>query len=439
MGALRPRPGLSWPHREAEGWPEPPILPPVLRLPLRHSLLDESEPLVRPGQRVRAGQPLSRPRGVGAAPVCAPLAGRVGRVDILPVLPPSWRDGAPLGPRPVPCVELVELEEGDPDPPGEWSRMERAVLREALAVWGLDDAQGLPLALALDLLPGEGRLLVLGLGAPQALLDALLEREGERLAMAVAALCRAHPFRDACLVGPPGHGEALRRLESLLGQALPARSLVPRLGHPWDQPRLAARAAGLPLPSPRRPLAAQGLLVLRLDQLHRVGRVLVEGGTPPLLVQVDRLKDGAGLPRPLETRILQVWPGSLLADLPELAPEEGGWLVDGLPLEGSPWLEDDLPLLPGHQLLSRLPRHGGPRGEEACIHCGQCLDICPVMLAPIRLVRLAGENRLAEAAALSLEHCVHCGLCSWTCPSGVELEDGLRRARHRLGRSRFGA
>ena len=88
MGALRPRPGLSWPHREAEGWPEPPILPPLLRLPLRHSLLDESEPLVRPGQRVRAGQPLSRPRGVGAAPVCAPLAGRVGRVDNLPVLPP---------------------------------------------------------------------------------------------------------------------------------------------------------------------------------------------------------------------------------------------------------------------------------------------------------------------------------------------------------------
>jgi electron transport complex protein RnfC len=439
MGALRPRPGLNWPHREAEGWPEPPSLPPLLRLPLRHSLLDESDSLVRPGQRVRAGQILSRPRGVAAVPLRAPLSGVVRRVDILPVLAPSWRDGAPPGPRPVPCVELEALEEGPPDPPGDWSRLERVTLREALATWGLDDAQGLPLGLALDLLPGEGRLLLLGTASAQALQDALLERESELLAQAVAALCRAHPFRDASLVGPPGHGSAHRRLESLLGQVLPSRVLIPRLGHPWDQPRLAARAAGLPLPSPRRPLASQGLLALRLDQLHRLGQVLALGGTPPLVLQVDHLKDSAGLPRPLESRLLQVWPGTRLADLPGLGLEEGSWLLDGLPLEGSPWLEDDLPLLPGHVLLSRLPRLEGKRGEEACIHCGQCLDICPVQVAPIRLVRLAGESRLAEAAALGLEHCVHCGLCSWTCPSGVELEDGLRRARHQLGRGRHGA
>jgi len=439
MGALRPRPGLSWPHREAEAWPAPPVLPPLLRLPLRHSLLDESEPLVRPGQRVRAGQPLSRPRGVAAAPVLAPLAGRVGRVDILPALPPSWRDGASLGPRPVPCVELVDLEVTGPDPPGEWSRLERGVLRDVLSAWGLDDAQGLPLGLSLDLQPGEGRLLLLGIGAPQALLDALMEREGARLATAVAALCRAHPFRDAHLAGPPGHGDALRRLESLLGQVLPTSTQVPRLAHPWDQPRLAARAAGLPLPSPRRPLAAQGLLALRLDQLFQLALSLERGAPPPLLLQVDRLDTAAGLPRPRESRLAQVWPGTRLADLPGLAAEEGFWRVDGLPLEGSPWLEDDLPLLPGHVLLSFLPRQDSGRGEETCIHCGQCLDICPVQLAPIRLVRLAGEGRLPEAAALGLEHCVHCGLCSWTCPSGVELEDGLRRARHHLGRARHGA
>jgi NAD-dependent dihydropyrimidine dehydrogenase PreA subunit len=247
-------------------------------------------------------------------------------------------------------------------------------------------------------------------------------------------------FREALLVVPPGHEEATRRLEALLGQILPVRHTVLRQGHPWDQPRLAALAAGQPLPSPRVPLASQGLLALTLDQLDALqARFSMGLPLPPLACQVDDLQELHGLPRPRSVRILRAWPGTPLEELDPSPVSQDQWLLAGSALEGSPLLDPGHPLLPGFTLLSRLPQGPAPASEEACIHCGQCLDICPVRLAPIRLVRLAEEGRLDEARRLGIEHCVPCGLCSWICPSHIELEDGLRLARQHLRRARHGA
>ncbi|MFA7332566.1 MAG: 4Fe-4S dicluster domain-containing protein [Candidatus Delongbacteria bacterium] len=436
---LRPRRGLALPHRELEAWPALPAPPSRLLLPLRHSRLDQSEPVVRPGQRVAAGEPLSLPLGLAARVVCSPLAGRVRRVDVLSVVHPPLRDGSPRGALPVPCVELDELSAPSLEERTDWQQLERPALLERLRPWGLTGAEGLPLDLELELLSGEARLLVLGVAPAQALQDALLEQVPAALARAVTALCRLHGFRELLLACPPVHSEARRRWLALLEPILPARCVVLRQGHPWDQPRLAALALGRPLPSPRRPLAAQGLLALTLDQLAALELRLSTGlPLPPLVCQLDDLPEPHGLPQPRSCRVLRAWPGTPLSELDPALPQPGEWLVAGLPLEGSPLLEGGTPLLPGHTLLSRLPRLKSPEAEEACIHCGQCLDICPMRLAPIRLVRLAGEERLEEARGLGLEHCVHCGLCSWICPSRVELEDGLRRARQRLREARHG-
>lgn len=430
---------MPLPHSEIESWPEPPVLPSRLLVPLRHSRLDMSEPAVDVGQRVRAGDPLSRPLGLAAREIQAPLDGRVGRVAVLPVVQATRRDGSPDGPQPVPCVELVDLALPAPREETEWRHWDRPRLLSALRPWGLASCAGLPLDLELELLPAEARLLILGVAPAQALQDCLLEQAAERLAAALTVLCRVRSFREALLVAPPGHQPALRRLTALLEQVLPLRTHILRQGHPWDQPRLAALAAGCPLPSPSAPLASQGLLALSLDQLATLESRLTQGlALPPLLCQLDELRLVHGLPQPVSSRLIQVWPGTCLEEADPRLARDGEWRVAGSPLEGSPWLEQGLPILPGCSLFSLLPRTRRREAEEACIHCGQCLDICPMRLAPIRLVRLVEQERLDEARQLGLEQCVHCGLCSWICPSRIELEDGLRQGRQQLRRIRHG-
>ena len=75
----------------------------------------------------------------------------------------------------------------------------------------------------------------------------------------------------------------------------------------------------------------------------------------------------------------------------------------------------------------------------ACIHCGRCLEACPVFLNPQHLGKLAQLGRYEEAAENHLMDCMVCGSCSFVCPANIPLSQmfalakgGLRRRQARL-------
>jgi electron transport complex protein RnfC len=366
----------------------------------------------------------------------------VARVSTRLLSLPAARGGAPAGPLPLPCVELDELEPRGAGQTRAWRQLEPEALLALLRPWGLPGEGGLPLDLELELLPASSRLLLLAASPALPLLDHLLESAPAAAAAAVAALCRLHAFREAVLLRGPAGREGAGRLAALLEKILPVRVVALEQGHPWDHPRLAARAAGCPLPDPARPLAAQGLLALGLDRLWDLeARLAGEWPLAPFWLLVQRLEPRRGLPAASWQRLCQVWPGTPLGELLSalgLDPAEELALA-GSPLEASPLLDPESPLLPGLRQLSLLPVGDLPAGgAEACISCGQCLDICPVRLAPLRLARLVEERRLPEARELGLPHCLDCGLCTWICPSRVELGHHLRRGRLELEEARLG-
>ena len=68
-----------------------------------------------------------------------------------------------------------------------------------------------------------------------------------------------------------------------------------------------------------------------------------------------------------------------------------------------------------------------------CIHCGRCVDACPMSLNPSQLGLLAKNeqfNKMAEQ--FHLKECFECGACSFVCPSHIPLVQYFRVAKNAL-------
>ena len=67
-----------------------------------------------------------------------------------------------------------------------------------------------------------------------------------------------------------------------------------------------------------------------------------------------------------------------------------------------------------------------------CIRCGQCVDVCPVALSPLQLLRDIEAERLSLARAHGLRDCTECGRCDPVCPSRIPLLKLFRTSKHAL-------
>ena len=172
------------------------------------------------------------------------------------------------------------------------------------------------------------------------------------------------------------------------------------------------------VPSGKLP-ASVGVIVQNVGSAATLAEVF-ETGLP--LVERIVTVSGRGLQRPAN---LIVPVGTKLRDLLAFC---GGMTADaaevlfGGPMMGQAQRDLDVPLLKGTTGVVVLT-HDDVRdmSQSPCIHCGRCLEACPMFLNPSLLGDLAKAGRLEELQAAHLADCMLCGSCSYVCPSNIPL------------------
>jgi electron transport complex protein RnfC len=183
------------------------------------------------------------------------------------------------------------------------------------------------------------------------------------------------------------------------------------------------------VPSGKLPMHV-GVIVQNVASVATIAEVF-ETGLPLIERIVTVTGPGVGRPSnlivPVGTKMRD-----LLATCAGLKPEARE-IVFGGPMMGNAQPNLDTPVLKGTTGVVVLTddevraQHSYP-----CIHCGHCLEACPVFLNPQLLGSLALKERYDEMAEHHLADCMLCGSCSYTCPSNIPLSQLFALAKAAL-------
>lgn len=108
-------------------------------------------------------------------------------------------------------------------------------------------------------------------------------------------------------------------------------------------------------------------------------------------------------------------------------PEDTGKIVSGGPMMGKAIADLDVPVAKGTSGILLIPKSESMRAEVYnCVHCGKCIEACPMGLEPYRLLILSKKGNSDRAKEEHILDCIECGSCSFVCPSNRPILDYIR-------------
>jgi len=236
-----------------------------------------------------------------------------------------------------------------------------------------------------------------------------------------------------CVVGiERNKPDAIAAMRGAVPKDLDVTILPLTVKYPQGAEKMLIQAVtGIEVPSGKLPVSV-GVIVQNIGSIAAIAEVF-ETGLP--LVERIVTVSGHGLRRPAN---LIVPVGTKLKDLlafcDGVTPEAAEVIIGG-PMMGQAQSNLDAPVIKGTTGVVVL-RKDETRETQSwpCIHCGRCLEACPVFLNPSMLGDLAKVARYQEMADAHLADCMLCGSCSYVCPSNIPLSQLFTASKAALRR-----
>ncbi len=409
-------------------------LPPQLIIPVRQHAGPAGELLVRVGDKVKKGQPLTRFDKGRIVPVHASTSGTITAIEQHTVAHPSGLDDL--------CILLTPDGDdawGERTPQPDYWNLERGELLERIQQAGIAGLGGavFPTHSKLD---GRGQLteilIVNGLECEPYITtdDRLMQEYADEIMDGIRVL--KHLLKPKLtLIGVEDNKPAA--IEALTRHASDADVLVKSV--PTKYPSGGAKQTielltGRQVPKGGRAVD-MGIMVLNVATVFAIKRAIIDG--EPLIERIVTLT-GDAFKKPGNAWVRLGTPVRWLLQRFELQPEADQRVIMGGPMMGFTLPHAMVPVVKATNcLLSPTRAELPPPGpEQACIRCSACADACPATLLPQELYWYSRVKEYDKAEKLNLFDCIECGACAWVCPSEIPLvqyykiaKDDIREAR----------
>ena len=189
---------------------------------------------------------------------------------------------------------------------------------------------------------------------------------------------------------------------------------------------LIENCTGREVPFPGLP-SDVGVIVMNVTSTAFVGKYL-ETGMP---LTTKRLTvDGDIVKEPKNVEVIIGTPIQELFDFCGGLTEEPGKVLYGGPMMGTCVASLDQPILKNNNAVLAFSKKFAhmPKATN-CIHCGRCVNACPLGLAAKDIVKAYENGNVELLQELNADLCMSCGTCSFVCPAKRPLAPSIALAK----------
>ena len=406
-------------------------LPDDFYVPVKQHAGTAGNLLVKPGDQVLKGQPLTQGDGLQSLPVHAPTSGTV--IDIAPYVAPH-----PSGLTET-CVHIKAdgLDQWRPQMPIEdFFTQTREQLIEKIYQAGIAGLGGavFPTAAKIHSAEKQVKLLIINGAECEPYItcdDRLMRDRADEIIEGVRILRYILRPEKVVIAVEDNKLEAVSALEHALHGAndIDIR-IIPTKYPSGAAKQLIQVLTGMEVPSGQRS-SSIGVLMQNVGTAFAIKRAVLDD--EPLIERVVTLT-GDKIPTKGN-----YW-ARFGTPIYHLLRETGYQYDDRFPVfMGGPMMGVILPDLnaPMSKVANCLlaPDHfeyAPPEPEKSCIRCSACSDACPVKLMPQQLYWFARSENHEKSEEYSLKDCIECGVCAYVCPSHIPLIQYFRQEKAKI-------
>lgn len=136
---------------------------------------------------------------------------------------------------------------------------------------------------------------------------------------------------------------------------------------------------------------------------------------------------GKELARPGNFLVRMGTPASQLIEACGGLPVSDNKVLAGGPMMGKALITLDAPVVKGSNSITVISGREARRHKEGpCLRCAKCVDVCPMGLEPYLLATASSLKMWDKAEEEGITSCIECGSCQFTCPAYRPLLDNIR-------------
>ncbi|HGS5347069.1 TPA: electron transport complex subunit RsxC [Vibrio cholerae] len=403
-------------------------IPNELVLPLKQHIGKAGDLLVKVGDRVLKGQPLTQYTSTFMLPIHAPTSGVISAIEPRTVAHPSGLSEL--------CIVLTpdqQEEWFDLQPQPDYQQLSPETLLELIRQAGISGMGGAGFPTAKKLQSGLSRTEILIINAaecePYITADDVLMRQYAHEIIQGIEIVEHILKPKLTIIGiEDNKPEAVAALQQAAQDKPMVIRVIPTKYPSGGEKQLIKILTNLEVPKGGIP-ADIGLMVQNVGSLQAIARAIVHG--EPLIRRVVTLT-GDCFRKPRNVWALLGTPvQALLNEFGYKADKKLPRLIMGGPMMGFTLPHAQVPITKTANCILAPTRNEltSSDNEMACIRCSQCAEACPVSLLPQQLQWHAKAEEFDKCEELNLKDCIECGACAYVCPSEIPLVQYYRQAK----------